>query len=185
MTQNRTIERIEAWLSAFTGTMLSFFFLLVVVLPNQWALQIPLPLFLLLLFTLVYFLEGRFLIQLWVCTFCGRIPIGPAVALAFGNGPVVARIAGAFWWLAHAFAGLVFVIGMEAQLMVQLNQPQGLKMVMAVILFGSMICCNIFIALVFKTISGRDSVVDTFWKWRLEVDAAASALAILVGELLL
>lgn len=80
MTQNRTGERIEAWLSAFTGTLLSFVFLLAVVLPNQWALQIPLPLFLLLLFTLVYFLEGRFLIQLWVCTFCGRIPIGPAVA---------------------------------------------------------------------------------------------------------
>ena len=185
MNQNRTMERIEAWLSAFTGTLLSFFFLLVVVLPNQWALRIPLPLFLLLLFTLVYSLEGRFLIQLWVCTFCGRIPIGPAVASAFGNGSAIVRIVGALWWLAHALAGLFFVIGMEAQLMVQLNQPQGLRIAMAVILFGFTICCNIFIALVIKTISGRDSVVQTFWKWRLTVDAAVAALAMLASEWLL
>ena len=185
MTPNRTIERIEAWLSAFTGTLLSFFFLLVVVLPNQWALRIPLPLFLLLLFTLVYSMEGRFLIQLWICTFCGRIPIGPAVASAFGSGPAVVRVVGAFWWLAHALAGLFFVIGMEAQLLVRMNQPQGLKIAMAVILFGCTICCNIFIALVIKTISGRDSAVQTFWKWRLSVDAAVSALAMLASEWLL
>ena len=185
MTQKCTMERIEAWLSAVTGTLLSFFFLLVVVLPNQWALRIPLPLFLLLLFTLVYFLEGRFLIQLWVCTFCGQIPIGPAVASAFGNGPAVVRIAGAFWWLAHTLAGLLFVLGMEAQLMVRLNQPQGLKIAMAMILFGCTICCNIFIALVIKTISGRDSAVHTFWKWRLTVDAAVSVLALLTSEWLL
>lgn len=153
MTQNRTMERIEAWL--------------------------------LLLFTMVYFLEGRFLIQLWVCTFRGRIPIGPEVASAFGNGPVVERIGGAFWWLAHALAGLFFVIGMEAQLKLQLNQPQGEKIAFAVILFGCTICCNIFIALVIKTISGSDSAVTTFWKWRLAVDAAVSASAMLVSEWLL
>jgi archaellum biogenesis protein FlaJ (TadC family) len=185
MTQNRTMESIEAWLSAFTGTLLSFFFLLVVVLPNQWALRIPLPLFLLLLFTMVYFLEGRFLIQLWVCTFCGRIPIGPAVANAFGNGHAVVRIAEAFWWLAHTLAGLFFVIGMEARLLVEMKQPQGLKIAMAVMLFGCTICCNIFIALVIKTISGRDSAVQAFWKWRLTVDAAVSALAVLASEWLL
>ena len=185
MTQNRTMERIEAWLSAFTGTLLSFFFLLVVVLPNQWAIRIPVPLFLLLLFTLVYFLEGRFLIQLWVCTFRGRIPIGPAVASAFGNGSAIGRIVGALWWLAHTLAGLFFVIGMEVQLMVRLNQPQGFRIAIAVILFGWMICCNIFIALVIKTISGRDSAVHTFWKWRLAVDAAVSAFAMLASEWLL
>jgi hypothetical protein len=179
------MERIEAWLSAFTGTLLSFFFLLVVVLPNQWAVRIPLPLFLLLLFTLVYSLEGRFLIQLWVCTFCGRIPIGPAVASAFGNGSAIIRIVGTFWWLAHTLAGLFFVIGMEAQLMVRMNQPQGLKISMAVILFGFTICCNIFIALVIKSVSGRDAAVHAFWKWRLTVDVAVSGLAMLVSEWLL
>ncbi len=185
MTQYCTMERIEAWLSAFTGTLLSFFFLLVVVLPNQWALRIPLPLFLLLMFTLVYSLEGRFLIQLWVCTFCGRIPIGPAVASAFGNGSVIVRIVGTFWWLAHTLAGLFFVIGMEAQLMVRMNQPPGLKIAMSVILFGFTICCNIFIALVIKTVSGRDSAVHAFWKWRLAVDAAVAILAMLASEWLL
>ncbi|MBC7966597.1 MAG: hypothetical protein H7Z17_11830 [Fuerstia sp.] len=155
---------------------MNLFFLLVVVLPNQWALRIPLPLFLLLLFTLVYSLEGRFLIQLWVCTCCGRIPIGPAVASAFGNGSAIVRIVGAFWWLAHTLAGLSFVIGMEARFMVEMNQPQGLKIAMAVMLFGCTICCNIFIALVIKTISGRDSAVQIFWKWRLTVDAMVFGL---------
>ena len=179
------MERFEAWLSAFTGTLLSFFFLLVVVLPNQWAIRIPSPLFLLLLFTLVYFLEGRFLIQLWVCTLGGRIPIGPAVASAFGNGSAVGRTAGAFWWLAHTFAGLFFVIGMEVQLMVRMNQPQGLRIAMSVILFGFTICCNIFIALMVKTVSGRDSAVRMFWKWRLIVDAAVAVLATLASAWLL
>ena len=54
MTQSRTIERIEAWLSAFTETSVSFFLLFVFVLPNQRANRIPVPLFLflLLLFTI-------------------------------------------------------------------------------------------------------------------------------------
>ena len=87
MTQNRTMERIEAWLSAFTGTLLSFFFLLVVVLPNQWALRIPLPLFLLMLFTLVYSLEGRFLIQLSLrsAPACGNPRLHPAARILCFN----------------------------------------------------------------------------------------------------
>ena len=175
------MERLEAWMSVVAATLLSCFFVIAVLLPNRWALQLTAPVYLLLVTALAGTLEGRFLWRLWTCALRGLIPVGPNVATSFGNGRLATRILSASWWLAHAIVGLAFVISIETQILRQQNAQPGMLFLMSLFVFGFAICCNIFIAIIIKNISNRDSAVLLFWKWRLMVDASVTVFALSVA----
>ena len=171
-------ERLEAWISVVAATLLSCFFVITVVLPNRWAIQLPAPVYLLLVTALAGTMEGRFLWRLWTCALRRQIPVGPELAASFGNGRLTSRIISATWWLAHAIIGLAFVISLEAQILLRQNAQPGMLFLMSVFVFGFVNCCNIFIAIIIRNISQRDSAVLLFWKWRLIIDASVTVLAL-------
>lgn len=173
------LERVERWVAAVFGTLVSALFVCLLLLLNDkrifgnaWG-----PLVFIAAMAIV--VEAPFLYRLWSCARQGTGPIGPAVCQRTTPFPFPFRLFVIFWWLAHILVGLGSVITAEMQLIKQgMNNPILESLFSGATLFGMSICCNVFIAMFVKQVSGRDSYVESFWSSRLIVDALITITAI-------
>jgi len=176
----RRLENLEAWIAAFSGTLLSLFFVCMLLLPNQLAIAMPIGAYLLLVFGLGAVLEGPFLFRLWASTFSRQRPIGPAVARRAFTGNVLLRMLAAAWWFGHLAMAMMFIVLGEVQLL-KVKGNIAPVILASLMLFGMSVCCNVFIALFVKAVFRTDSAVETFWRWRLLVDISLTGVALAVA----
>lgn len=178
----RKLHHAEAWLGAFTGTLLSFLFVSVLLLPNNLAVQLPALAYLGLVIGLGCLFEGPFLLRIWSATFKRERPIGPAVAKRTRASNIVLRIFSICWWTAHVVIAMLCIVGVEVQVVRKAGNAQvAASIIIGLLVFGMSICCNVFIALLVKALFGKDSAVEIFWKWRLIVDTCLTAIALFVA----
>lgn len=176
----RRLETLEAWIAALSGSLLSFLFVCVLLLPNQLAINMPVGAYLAMIFGLGLILEGPFLYRLWAATVAKERPIGPAVARRAFIGNILVRVLAAAWWFGHVAIAMMFIIVSEVQLL-KLNGNIAEDLAMSVLVFGMTVCCNVFIALFVKAVFRTDSAVATFWRWRLLVDITLTVISLVIG----
>lgn len=172
------LEKLERWLAAFFGTLLSILFvILLCILCSHRVFGDPGPP-LLIVGVLVVIAEIPFLYRLWSCA-RRAAPIGPAVAARTTPLQFPLRLIVIFWWLLHVFVGLGAVITAEMRAVQQgFNNPGFVSLMSGMMMFGMSVCCNVFIAMSIKEVSGSDAFVAHFWKYRLVVDALITISAI-------
>ncbi|MCR9197098.1 MAG: hypothetical protein NXI04_00475 [Planctomycetaceae bacterium] len=172
------LDRLERGLAAFFGTLLSILFVfLMYVLCTHRVFGDPGPP-LLIVSVLVVIAELPFLYRLWSCA-RQPTPIGPAVAARTTPLQFPLRLIVIFWWLLHVLAGLGAVITAEMRAVQQgFNNPGFLTVMSGIMMFGMSVCCNVFIAMSIKEVSGKDALVERFWRYRLVVDGLITVSAI-------
>lgn len=178
----RLIDSFEAWIAAFSGTVLSVFLVIVFLgatnLINAGGISDGLFVLIILIMAAVF--QGPFLFRLWAATLLRERPIGPAVARRTRSRLMVVRVIATFWWLAHIILAMFIVVGGEVQLIKMANRPGVLFL--AALLFGMSVCSNIFVALFVKAAWNQDTAVEKFWKWRLVIDASLTGIALLIAS---
>lgn len=174
------VHNAEAYLAAFVGTLMSFLMMMMLALLNDIALVLPDGQYLLFVFALTAALEGPLVFRLWAVAASGERPIGPVVAQRFGFSNRFLRFLFGIWWLIHIAIGMTVVISLEIEALRDANGVQGLflgSVVTGLFLFGTSVCCNVYIALFVKALTGTDSAVRKFWTWRLLVDLGMTIVA--------
>lgn len=174
-----TLERVETGMAAFFGTLLSMMYVfLLCLLSAERVFGDPRgPL--LLTAVLVVTVESPFLYRLWSCAWRPVDPIGPAIARRSPPFQFPFRLIVILWWLLHVIVGLGGVITFEMRALQQgFNNPGFLTVISGLMMFGMSVCCNVFIAMLIKQLTGSNGMVDWFWKYRLVVDALITVTAI-------
>lgn len=162
-------EKLEAWAGALFATVLSFLFVVVVILLVSWRIGRRLSdgEALILLLLGVPLLDGRFLLAMWRGVWVGRGPIGPCVAATLNPIPVLLRPIASAWWLAHFLVALFVAVGVAKVT----KCPQAVASVlMPILMFAFAVCANVYLALAVKALTGRDRAVGLFWRFRIFVD---------------
>jgi len=172
------LENLERGLAAFFGTLLSILFVtLLCILCGHRLFGDPGP-SLLVVGVLVVIAELPFLYRLWSCA-RRPAPIGPAVAARTRPLQFPLRLIVILWWLLHVLVGLGAVITAEMRAVQQgFNNPGFLTVMSGIMMFGMSVCCNVFIAMSIKEVSGKDAYVERFWKYRLVVDGLITVSAV-------
>jgi hypothetical protein len=113
----------------------------------------------------------------WSTIFSGRPPTGPAIAMRQAPIPSALRLLVATWWL------LNFAIGFA--IVVSLGKPPGRPVhavalfIVAAIAFWLSFAANVYLLLAVRTLTTSEEPLNRVWRWRIAIDLAMTAVAVL------